>query len=182
MIVKENQRDLRRKIELLLDTEVARRVKRVGAVEREMGHGRMERRELVSSEVLAGWEKWPGLSQIFRLKRERVEKKTGKREEEVVYGITSLTGRKAGPRQLLGLVRCHWRIENKSHHVRDVTYGEDGSQARVGSIPQVMAALRNTAIGLLRLAGHTNIAAGCRYYAARPWDALVLIGIPMTIK
>jgi hypothetical protein len=40
-----------------------------------------------------------------------------------------------------------------------------------------MAALRNTAIGLLRWAGHTNIAAACRRLAAQPAQALALIGI-----
>jgi DDE family transposase len=40
-----------------------------------------------------------------------------------------------------------------------------------------MAALRNTAIGLLRWAGYTNIAATCRQLAAQPTQALALIGI-----
>ncbi|HEY5472522.1 MAG TPA: ISAs1 family transposase, partial [Candidatus Limnocylindrales bacterium] len=61
-----------------------------------------------------------------------------------------------------------------------VTYDEDRSQVRVDSIPQVMAALRNTAIGLLRLSGQTNIAAACRHFAAQPWAALQLIGIQLT--
>jgi hypothetical protein len=61
--------------------------------------------------------------------------------------------------------------------VRDVTFDEDRSQVRTGAIPQVMAALRNTTIGLLRCAGATNIAAACRYYAAQPWAALTLLGI-----
>lgn len=40
-----------------------------------------------------------------------------------------------------------------------------------------MAALRNTAIGLLRWAGHTHIAAACRRLAAQPAQALALSGI-----
>ena len=68
-------------------------------------------------------------------------------------------------------------IENKSHWVRDVTFDEDRSQVRCGNIPHMMAALRNTAIGLLRWAGHTNIAAACRRLAAQPAQALALIGI-----
>lgn len=55
-------------------------------------------------------------------------------------------------------------IENRLHWVRDVDYDEDRSQVRTGSGPQVMATLRNTAIGLLRLAGHTNIAAALRHH------------------
>ena len=80
-------------------------------------------------------------------------------------------------RSLLRLVRHHWRIENKSHWVRDVTFDEDRSQVRRGSIPQLMAALRNVAIGLMRLAGHKNIAAATRRFAAQPWAALALLGI-----
>jgi predicted transposase YbfD/YdcC len=74
-------------------------------------------------------------------------------------------------------VRGHWRIENRLHWVRDVTFDEDRSTVRCGSTPQVMVALRNTAIALARLAGHNNIAAACRQYAARPWAALALLGI-----
>jgi hypothetical protein len=54
---------------------------------------------------------------------------------------------------------------------------EDRSQVRKGNIAQVMAALRNTVIGLLRKAGESNIAAACRKYAAQPQAALALIGI-----
>ena len=79
--------------------------------------------------------------------------------------------------RLLELVRGHWQIENTSHWVRDVTFDEDRSQVRCGNIPQCMAALRNTAIGLLRWAGHTNIAAACRRMAAQPAQALALIGL-----
>jgi hypothetical protein len=78
---------------------------------------------------------------------------------------------------LLGLVRQHWSIENTSYWVRDVAFDEDRSQVRCGSIPQVMAAFRNTTMGLMRCAGKTNIAAACRRFAAKPWAALALIGI-----
>ena len=86
----------------------------------------------------------------------------------MVYGVTSLAPERVTPGRLLELVRGHWRIENKSHWVRDVTFDEDRSQVRCGDIPQVMAALRNTAIGLMRLAGHKNIAAASRRFAAQP--------------
>jgi hypothetical protein len=77
------------------------------------------------------------------------------------------------------LVRGQWPIENQSPWVRDVTFEEDRSQVRCGNMPQVMAALRNTTVGLLRWAGHTNIAAACRRLAAQPVQALALIGIEM---
>jgi hypothetical protein len=55
-------------------------------------------------------------------------------------------------------------IENRLHWVRDVDYDEDRSQVRTGCGPQVMATLRNTAIGLLRLAGRRSIAAALRHH------------------
>jgi hypothetical protein len=89
----------------------------------------------------------------------------------------SPVGPKQDPGRLLELVRGHWHIENKSHWVRDVTFDEDRSQVRSGNIPQLMAALRNTTIGLLRGAGYTNIASACRQMAAQPAKALALVGI-----
>ena len=95
-----------------------------------------------------------------------------------MYGITSLTPDEATAAQLLAFTRQHWHIENKSHWVRDVTFDEDRSQVRTGSLPQVMATLRNTVISLLRATGETNIAKALRHYAACPDESLVLIGLP----
>jgi predicted transposase YbfD/YdcC len=175
--VKANQKTLEATIEMLLGSPVACRVESRRVIEQEVGHGRIERRELRCSEVLAGQHPFPGLAQIFRLKRERREKKSGKREVEIACGITSLTGKQAGPRPLLALTRGHWKIENRSHYVRDVTFREDASQVRNGTVAQVMAAVRNTAIGLMRVAGRENIAAATRYYAGHPWEALALLGV-----
>jgi predicted transposase YbfD/YdcC len=176
MIVKENQPQLREDIELVFTLppagdrqETARTV--------DIGHGRIEQRNITTSEALVGYSTWPGLAQVFELGRHVIMQKTGQERVEVVYGVTSLSSERATPGRVLDLVRGHWSIENKSHWVRDVTFDEDRSQVRCGSIPQVMAALRNTAIGLLRWAGHTNIAAACRRLAAQPAQALALIGI-----
>jgi hypothetical protein len=77
---------------------------------------------------------------------------------------------------LLKVWREHWHIENKLHLVRDVTFDEDRSTVRKGHIPQVMAALRNLAISLLRLLGATNIASACRRCAATSPLVLALLG------
>ena len=66
--------------------------------------------------------------------------------------------------------------------MRDVTYDEDRSQVRCGSIPQMMAAQRNLVIGLMRTAGEIKIAAATRRFAAQPWAALALSGIPTRIE
>ncbi len=56
--------------------------------------------------------------------------------------------------------------------MRDVTEGEDHSRVRTGSGPQAIAALRNTAINIIRLRGGTNIAAAHRAFSYRPADVL----------
>jgi predicted transposase YbfD/YdcC len=145
----------------------------------DMGHGRIEPRNLTTSAALVGYSDWPGLAQVFELGRHVMFQKTGKERVEVVYGVTSLRPERATPERLLALVRGQWQIENQAHGVRDVTCDEDRSQVRCGSIPQVMTALRNTAIGLLRCAGYPNIAAACRRLAAQPLHALALIGIEL---
>jgi hypothetical protein len=122
------------------------------------------------------------VQQVFRLARRITRTRTGEVRDEVVYGLTSLPPHRASAAELLAFNRAHWTIENRSHWVRDVTFDEDRSQVRVGSLPQVLAAVRNTAIGLLRLAGERNIAAACRRNAAQPWHALALLGCPMNTK
>jgi predicted transposase YbfD/YdcC len=176
MIVKENQPQLKADIELVFTMPPAGdRQESVRTVD--VGHGRIETRNLTTSEALGGYSDWPGLAQVFEVGRHVITKKTGTERVEVVYGVTSLSPERATPGRVLALVRGHWAIENKSHWVRDVTFDEDRSQVCCGNIPQVMATLRNTAIGLLRWAGHTNIAAACRRLAAQPMQALALIGI-----
>jgi hypothetical protein len=93
--------------------------------------------------------------------------------------VTSLAPDRAGPADLLRLWRGHWHIENKLHWVRDVTVDEDRSGVHAGHAPQVMAALRNAAIGLLRLLGYANIAAAIRRFAAQPALALAAVGLPV---
>ena len=176
MIVKDHQPKLREDIELVFTMPpMGDRQETTRTVD--IGHGRIEQRNLTTSEALAGYSDWPGLAQVFELGRHVIMQKTQEERAEVVYGVTSLGPERGTPARLLDLSRGHWHIENKSHWVRDVTFDEDRSQVRCGNIPQVMAALRNTAIGLLRCAGYPNIAAACRRLAAQPDQALALIGI-----
>ena len=178
MIVKDNQPQLRADIELVFTLPPAGDPQATAHMV-DIGHGRSEQRNITTSEALIGYSDWPGLAQVFELGRHVMFPKTGKERVEVVYGVTSLRSERATPERLLTLVRGQGQIENKSHWVRDVTFDEDRSQVRCGNIPQVMAALRNTAIGLLRGAGYPNIAAACRQLAAQPLQALALIGIEL---
>lgn len=120
---------------------------------------------------------FPHAAQAWCIVREVFELDGTTRSCETVYGLTSASARKASPARLLGLVRGQWGIENGLHWVRDVTFDEDRCQVRTGSGPRVMATLRNLAIGVLRLAGATNIAAGLRWAARVPARALALLGL-----
>ena len=73
--------------------------------------------------------------------------------------------------------RGHWKIENRSHYVRDVSLREDASRIRKVSGPDVMAALRNLAIGFLRSTGVGNIAESIRRYAARVGELFTKPGV-----
>lgn len=141
-------------------------------------HGnRHEVRRLWASAALNEYSDWPYLAQVCRIERERRCKDETRRE--VAFAISSLWPHEASPGRLLALSRGHWGIENRLHWVRDMTFGEDRSQVRKRSGPQVMACLRNTVIGLLRIRGVTNIAAALRRNARHPDEALSLVGISL---
>jgi hypothetical protein len=97
----------------------------------------------------------------------------------VVYAVTSLTFAKASPTRLADLIRGHWGIENGLHYVRDVTFAEDASRLRTGNGPQIMACLRNLAIGALSRAGPVNLAAALRHHARDPARPLATLGISL---
>ena len=67
-------------------------------------HGRREKRRITVSSLLARYSEWPGLSQVFKLERERTNA-LGETEHEVQYGITSLPTSIATPKRLFAMVR-----------------------------------------------------------------------------
>ena len=137
------------------------------------GHGRLEKRTLISTTSLSdGYLDWPHLGQCFKLVRERTV--GGKTSTETVYGITSLRRERADASRLLKLVRSHWSVESL-FHVRDVTFGEDACRARTGAAPMILSALRNAAITLLDQTDVANKAAALRRHAAHPDEALALV-------
>jgi hypothetical protein len=125
------------------------------------GHGRTERRTIRVRPAPENID-FPHVAQVFLIERYVTDTKTGKTTAIAVLGITSLDTTRADAPQIAIHTRQHWSIENKLHWVRDVTYGEDASQTRTLNGPRVMAGFRNLAIGTLRLAGETNIAAALR--------------------
>lgn len=142
------------------------------------GHGRRESRSVKTMAIAAnlGGIAFPRARLALRIHRRRQE--NGKRlTRETVYAVTSLDTHQATPADLGGYVRGHWGIENSSHHVRDVVFAEDASTVHTGSAPRAMAALRNLAIGRLRLLGADNIAKTTRAIRDAPEHAIWIWGI-----
>ncbi len=189
LAVKANQPDLYADLALLFESPPPGEVF-VTHRSRSWYADRHEVRLLTASAALRGYLDWPGHQQVLRVVREvrsRCPSVSGGVAadpclRDVRYFVTSLpaTGAQAlRPDHLLDLVRRHWHIENRLHYVRDVTLGEDASAIRSGSAPQVLAALRNAVLGLLRHAHWRNIAAAIRHYTWLPQEAFRLLGLPV---
>jgi predicted transposase YbfD/YdcC len=127
--------------------------------------GRTERRTLRTTTRLNDYLDWPDVGQVCQL--ERVIRCQGEQKREVAYAISSVEVEEANAQTMLDWWRGHWGIENRLHWVRDVTMGEDASRVRCDNAPEVLAALRNAAIAVLRLAGSSNIAEALRENAFR---------------
>ncbi len=178
LIVKDNQPTLRADIETLY-RELAVVADTVTQSRSCTCHGyRIERRSLVASSALRDYCVWPGLEQVFRIERTVVDKRTGKTHTEVHYGITSLAPYEADAQRLADLVRCHWRIENRLHWVRDKDFAEDASRVRTKHAPHAMAIFRNVVISLLWVLGYDCLIAGLRHYAYHPDAAISLVTQP----
>jgi predicted transposase YbfD/YdcC len=140
------------------------------------GHGRIEVRTirtLPATPAIA--DLFPHAAQVFLLER-YIYTTDGKPLGAVaVLGITNLTTDHADPAALLAYVRGHWSIESL-HWLRDVVLGEDDSH--LSTAARAMAALRNLAIGILRLAGITRISHQLRHNSRDPYRRpLVLLGL-----
>ncbi|MGW5667447.1 ISAs1 family transposase [Micromonospora sp. NPDC003776] len=146
----------------------------VGDRTRDRGHGRRETRTVKAVTVATpGGIAFPHAQQAVRITRTRIV--AGKTSRETAYLTVSLPAGQAPPRDLQTWIRRHWHIENRLHHVRDVTFREDLHQARTGTGPAVIATLRNTAIGWHRITGATNIARATRQANRRSHDLITAV-------
>jgi predicted transposase YbfD/YdcC len=131
------------------------------------GHGRITTRTI---QVLPAPDDlpFPHVSQVFLIERYV----TGLRGEPIsavaALGVASPEAEQASPADLARYVRQQWSIESL-HWIRDTLYQEDKSQVRTRNGPRIMAALRNLAIGALRLAGRPDITEATRW-AGRSMD------------
>lgn len=147
----------------------------------EKGHHRLDRRRLkrvtVSPEEIGLCGCW----QVLAVRRERVQlgRQAGPPSDEIGYYATSLAAEQLSDTELIQAIRDHWSaIENGAHYRRDVSFGEDASGVSQRGAAQVLAALRNLALGAYELArerGQTHASSAksrCRqmtFAAALAW-------------
>jgi predicted transposase YbfD/YdcC len=139
------------------------------------GHGRLEERTITVSSLLKDYLDWPEVAQVFKLERRFVNLATGEVDQEVRYGLTSLSSQKANPKRLLEIVRSEWGIENSLHYRRDVTFQEDATRMTHKNVARAMAAINNLVASLLAVQGFHNFAQARRLYDARPHQALAIV-------
>ena len=96
---------------------------------------------------------------------------------EVQYAITSLSPKRADAAKLLSMWREHWGIENRVHWIRDTLWHEDRCRVKHPRGAHNLAAFRNAAINLLRLAKTPNLTAAIRENAYRIERLLARLGI-----
>ena len=131
------------------------------------GHGRITTRTI---QVLPAPDDlpFPHVSQVFLIERYVTGLHGQPISAVAALGVASPEPGQADAAALAGYVREQWSIESL-HWLRDTLYQEDKSKVRTRSGPRVMAALRNLAIGALRLAGRIDITEATRW-AGRSMD------------
>jgi hypothetical protein len=143
------------------------------AVQVKKGHGRIEKRTILTSTVLNDYlDDWPGLAQVFRV--ETIVWCGKLHTRHVRYGFTNLSPQQAGPERVLELLCAYWGIESGLHYRRDVTLLEDATRLTVGDAGQVMEILNNLVIGLC-LSQRKNVAGARRWFDAHSECALDLL-------
>jgi predicted transposase YbfD/YdcC len=115
----------------------------------------LERRRLkrvaVSPEAIGLCGAW----QVLAVRRERIElgADTALPSDELGYYITSVAAGQLSEGELLAAVRGHWQaIEDGPPPQRDVTFREEACRVAHRGAAQVLATLRNLALGLYDLA------------------------------
>jgi predicted transposase YbfD/YdcC len=131
------------------------------------GHGRITTRTI---QVLPAPDDlpFPHVNQVFLIERYVTDLHGQPISAVAALGIASPEPELANAADLAGYVREQWSIESL-HWLRDTLYQEDKSRVRTRSGPRVMAALRNLAIGALRMAGRADVTEATRW-AGRSMD------------
>jgi predicted transposase YbfD/YdcC len=147
-------------------------------LEEDRSHGRSVRRETWTgpAETVA----FPGVAQIFRIRREVCDLAGQMLSVDIVHGVTSLSADRATATGVAARVRRHRGIENKLHWVRDVVFDEDHQHAYLGASAHTTGIMHNLAISLLQLAGVTEIKRATERIAADRTRILTILAASHT--
>jgi predicted transposase YbfD/YdcC len=160
LALKDNHKTLHRAVQVELDDVIRTRGAHLDADTHrrtDADHGRIETRELWATDDLS-WLKqardWPALRSVAVVEATRDVPGVGRSTERRYY-LSSLP---ADAAELARCIRGHWSIENRLHHVLDVSFREDDSRIRRDHGPENVSRLRRIALNLLRVHGdrHTK--------------------------
>ncbi len=105
--------------------------------------------EVFIAPALTHQEKWHLVKVVVKVERYRqvfdTKTSTWKNSDETSFYISTIV---LSAQEFCQAIRNHWGIENRNHHVRDVTMGEDKSRIRIN--PHIFAKLRSFALNILR--------------------------------
>ncbi len=126
MGLKENQKQMKKQVSLASEQQPF--LIKLGTAEK--GHGRIEVREYEFYDVLEmkKCERWNDcqIRTAVKVKRERIELKSGKKSQEESYYVSNLVG---DYEELAEAIRKHWAVET-NNHVRDVSLQEDKMRSK----------------------------------------------------
>lgn len=147
----------------------------IGHTSEDIGHGRIETRTIQVMPAPSDLP-FPHVNQAFLVERAVTDTHGKPLSNVAIFGVTNHTTASADPPTLAHYVRGQWGIESL-HWIRDAIYREDQSTAHTRSGPRVMAALRNLAVGALRLFGRKDIAEATRWANRDMTRAFTVLGL-----
>lgn len=149
-------------------------------VSEERSRNRQEKREIWATSEL-DWlpqkEAWKDLKSLCCVRSTRTEEET---TVEIRYYITS---REANAKELGKMIRGHWGIENKVHHVLDVSYNEDKCRIRKDHGAENMTVIRRSVQNMIKIDKTRKLSTNKKRTVAslNPEYRLHLLGISMTL-
>jgi len=124
--LKENQKQMKRQVGLISEKQPF--LVKLSTLEK--GHGRIELREYEFYDLLEMKkdDRWNGcqIRTAIKVKRERIELKSGKTSVEESYYLTNIVGNNE---ELAEAIRNHWSVET-NNHIRDVSLQEDKMRSK----------------------------------------------------
>ena len=177
MQVKDNQPTLHGEIQ-----QVAAQAKPDEAVtSKTKARGRSEKRTVSvfypdQNQISSEWK--PHVKTVIQVERETYHRHTKsgllRRSSETAFYVANAD---IGAAHAADAIRSHWKIENTSHHTRDVTLKED--QSRIRFKPRLFARIRSFAFNILK-ANKAETLSQDRYSAALAGldDLIKMIGCP----